>query len=52
MLYQSLVQAAALAVDEAVLKGSGTGNEPRGILNTAGFNTVDLSSASPDNGRH
>ena len=50
VLFHSLVNAAATAVDQAVLSGTGSGNQPTGILNTSNINTVDMSSASPNNG--
>ncbi len=36
VLYSSLQQSGALELDRVVLRGSGTGSEPQGILNTAG----------------
>ncbi|NJK40579.1 MAG: phage major capsid protein [Acaryochloridaceae cyanobacterium SU_2_1] len=35
-------QVIALGLDRAVISGSGTGNEPRGILNQVGINSVAL----------
>lgn len=42
ILFQSLVNSAAVAIDNAVLTGSGSGNEPLGILNTSGIANVDM----------
>lgn len=35
------------AIDAAVINGSGTSNQPRGILNTAGIGIVSAASAAP-----
>lgn len=42
MIRQELMQSVAREVDRAAIVGSGTGNEPTGILNTAGIGAVVL----------
>lgn len=47
MFRQDLLQSIAQAVDAAGIKGSGTGNQPTGVLNTAGIGSVAI---GPDGG--
>ncbi len=42
MLLQAFANAAALEIDATALCGTGTGNQPTGILNAAGINTVSM----------
>ena len=37
-----LITAIALGIDKAIIMGTGTGNEPLGILNYPGVNSIDL----------
>lgn len=39
---RDMAQALALAIDLAALRGSGTSNQPKGIANTTGINTVSI----------
>ncbi len=39
MIQKALIQAFAIAIDQAVLSGSGVGEQPKGIRNHAGVNT-------------
>ena len=49
-LRQDLSRAIAESIDDAAIKGSGTGNEPEGILNTTGIGSVvgGTNGAAPD----
>jgi len=42
ILFNALVNSAAIAVDNAVLTGSGSSNQPLGIINTVGIGNVDM----------
>ncbi len=42
ILMNDLRQQIAIALDRAAITGTGTGDEPRGILNTAGIGTFDI----------
>lgn len=50
LVLQSLAQSVGLAVDLAAINGSGTGDEPLGILNTSGIGDVagGANGAAPD----
>lgn len=42
ILQRALIGALSLELDRACLFGSGTGNEPRGLYNTAGINAISM----------
>lgn len=42
VLRQIFSGAAAIALDQAILSGSGSSNQPRGILNTSGLQSVSM----------
>ncbi len=42
LLRDDLLKGLALAIDKAIIAGSGTGFEPKGIINQTGVNAVDL----------
>ena len=44
LLRDDLLKGLALAIDKAIIAGSGTGFEPKGIINQTGVNAVDLNS--------
>jgi HK97 family phage major capsid protein len=48
MIRQELMESIAVAVDNAAIKGSGTGNEPTGILNTSGIGAVAIGANGGD----
>lgn len=45
IVYNDLITGAALLIDSAAIAGSGVGQIPQGILNTAGINTVTWTAA-------
>lgn len=47
LVRRDLAIAQALGIDKAVLYGSGSAGQPRGIANTSGINTKKLNSADP-----
>lgn len=51
LIESSVSQAVAVAIDRAVLEGSGSGAEPRGIKNLVGVNTASMGTngAAPSN---
>ncbi|WEJ62159.1 phage major capsid protein [Thiomicrorhabdus lithotrophica] len=51
MIREDLMKGAALAIDMAVLNGTGTGPQPLGILNTTGVNTVAVADAATGIGK-
>lgn len=48
MVRRDIVQALALAVDLAALRGSGAGDEPQGIANTSGIKTIAIGADGGD----
>ena len=46
IIRQDLILGAALAIDTAVITGTGANGQPTGIINTAGVNTVTIADAT------
>ncbi len=46
IIRQDLILGAALAIDTAVIAGSGAAGQPTGIINTSGVNTVTIADAT------
>ncbi|WP_417883674.1 phage major capsid protein [Vibrio rumoiensis] len=46
LVKSDLLRMIAQGIDKALINGSGTGNEPFGIMNTAGVNTVTIADAT------
>lgn len=46
LIQRDLTQGAALAIDLAAIQGSGTSNEPTGIVNQTGINTQTIAAAA------